>query len=251
MTSWVLLRGLTRERAHWGGFAAQLAAGLPGARVVGLDLPGAGALRQQRCPLRVEAMVEACRLQLRAAGLAPPWHVLGLSLGGMVATAWAVAYPAELAGCVLVNTSLGCFSPPQHRLRIALWPALAQVLLAKGVLRAETAVLRLTSSQPERRRDVLAAWCETRRKRPVTRLNALRQGLAAARYRGPLRAPGLPVLVASSAADRLVDPACSLRIAAAWHADHVVHPVAGHDLPLDDGPWLVSQIAAWQGLLQR
>ena len=247
MMHWVLLRGLTRERAHWGGFAAQLAAGLAGARVVCLDLPGAGALRRQPCPLRVEAMVEACRLQLHDTGLAPPWHVLGLSLGGMVATAWAVAHPAELAGCVLVNTSLGRFSPPQQRLRIARWPALAEVLLAKGVLQAEAAVLQLTSNQPLQHRAVLAAWCETRRRRPVTRLNALRQGLAAARYRGPPRAPGLPVLVASSAADSLVDPACSQRIAAAWQAELCVHPTAGHDLPLDDGPWLVRQIAAWQG----
>ena len=47
--TWVLLRGLTREAGHWGGFGATLAralaAGAPDGRpprIVALDLPGHG-----------------------------------------------------------------------------------------------------------------------------------------------------------------------------------------------------------------
>ena len=47
------------------------------------------------------------------------------------------------------------------------------------------------------------------------------------------------------ARDQLVDPACSAQLAAAWKADLEVHPEAGHDLPLDDGPWVVNQVRAW------
>ena len=75
--------------------------------------------------------------------------------------------------------------------------------------------------------------------------NTLRQLAAAARYRWSGSAPAQPVLVLRSAGDRLVDPACSQRIAEAWRAGLLTHPDAGHDLPLDDGPWLAAQVAAW------
>jgi hypothetical protein len=54
------------------------------------------------------------------------------------------------------------------------------------------------------------------------------------------------VLVLCSAADTLVDPDCSRRIAAALGASLAVHPSAGHDLPLDDGAWMAEQVALWQ-----
>jgi hypothetical protein len=31
----------------------------------------------------------------------------------------------------------------------------------------------------------------------------------------------------------------------------VEHPSAGHDLPLDDGPWLVRELGAWLGQQAR
>ncbi|CAD5371319.1 Lysophospholipase, alpha-beta hydrolase superfamily [Rubrivivax sp. A210] len=242
--TWVLLRGLTREQAHWGEFPSTLAQALPGTRIVTVDLPGAGQLRHQACPWRVEAMVQACRDQLAEAGAAPPYALLGLSLGGMVASAWARAWPQELAALVLVNTSLRPYSPPGRRLRAALWPQLLRLLASdRG---AEEAILRLTSSRPERHAQALACWQAVRESRPVSRANALRQLLAAARYRWSGPAPALPLLLACSEGDRLVDPGCSRLIARAWSAEIVSHPRAGHDLPLDDGPWLAQRIAQWQ-----
>jgi len=245
MTTWVLLRGLTREQGHWGRFPAELAAALPGARIAAVDLPGAGALWQQRCPARVPAMVAACRAQLQARGLAPPYRLLGLSLGGMVATAWAQAHPGEVAALVLVNTSLRPFSPPQQRLRWRHWPVLLQLLAPADARRAEATILRLTSHDPARHAAVLDDWVAIRRARPVSAANALRQLVAAARYRhrGPPPAP--PVLVVGSRGDDLVDPRCAQALAAAWHCPLAQHADAGHDLPLDDGPWLARVVAAW------
>ncbi|HBH40280.1 MAG TPA: alpha/beta hydrolase, partial [Curvibacter sp.] len=42
--TWVLLRGLSRETGHWGGFVEAFAQPLPQARVPALDLPGNGQL---------------------------------------------------------------------------------------------------------------------------------------------------------------------------------------------------------------
>jgi pimeloyl-ACP methyl ester carboxylesterase len=55
----------------------------------------------------------------------------------------------------------------------------------------------------------------------------------------------VPLLVLSSAGDQLVDPRCSTRLAHAWQAPHAIHPNGGHDLPLDDGPWVAQEVAKW------
>lgn len=243
MSTWVLLRGLTREAGHWGDFIGQLAAGLPDARILTLDLPGNGIRHGETSPTRVEDMVEACRAELATRRLVAPVHLLAMSLGAMVAVAWAAARPQELAACVLINTSLRPFSPFHHRLRPSSYPAQLGVLAGSGPRRKEAAILRLTShiADPV----VLDDWVRLRRAHPVSPANALRQLLAAARFRSPPHAPAVPMLVLSGAADALVDPRCSATLAARWGLALARHPSAGHDLPLDDGAWVVKRIQAW------
>ena len=60
-----------------------------------------------------------------------------------------------------------------------------------------------------------------------------------------VRAGTGPTLVLSSAGDRLVNPLCSTRLAAAWQTAHAQHPWAGHDLPHDDGEWVCRQLGSW------
>jgi len=246
---WVLLRGLTREHGHWAGFDARLARAWPAARVLTPDLPGAGVLAAQRSPLQVAAMVAAVRAQVAAAGVAPgtPLHVLGLSLGGMVACAWAQAHPAEVAALALVNTSLRPYSRLTDRLRPAHWPRLLRLLAAHDARQVEAAVLALTSAAPARHTARLADWVAIRQARPVRTGNALRQLVSAAlfRHRGP--PPPVPTLVLHSEGDGLVHPRCSQALAHAWGVPVRAHPWAGHDLPLDDGPWLVQQLVDWLG----
>lgn len=247
--TWVLLRGLTREHAHWGGFADELRARWPGRRVLVPDLPGSGALHAARSPAEVAAMVEALRGQLAAGAggrIAAPIHLLALSLGAMVALDWAARHPQEIAGCVLVNTSLAGLSPFHRRLRPVNYARLVGVLAGRGgVERREAAILRLTSARPEAHAGVVADWAAIRRARPVSAANALRQLVAALRFRAPRCAPSVPMLVLAGAGDRLVDPRCSADLARAWSLPMAVHPWAGHDLPLDDGAWVVDRVARW------
>lgn len=247
MSTWVLLRGLMREQRHWGDFPATLAAALPGATIITPDLPGNGQQCRLRSPTSVAAMVEACRADLRARGVAPPYSLLALSLGGMVAVAWASRYPQELAHCVLINSSMRPYSRFHQRLRWHNYPAILGLLWHGGAARQEQLVLRLTShgGTPARRAAVLAQWLAIQRDCPVTRANALRQLWAAARFRAPATPPPVPLLVLSSAADRLVDPRCSANLARAWQLAHSIHADAGHDLPLDDGAWVAQAVARW------
>lgn len=250
MKTWVLLRGLTRESGHWGAFPAQLRAQLGDVRVITLDLPGNGALHAQASPLRVADMADACRQALRAQGIAPPYHLLAMSLGGMVAVDWASRFPAEIAGAVLINTSLRGISPLQWRLRPANWPWLLRLMLRwRQPRRCEEIVLRITSrvcaSDRAVRNDVLSHWTALRELHPVTAASALRQLWAAARYAAPTQRPPVPLLVLTSQQDGLVDPRCSLHLAKRWQTALAVHPGAGHDLPLDDGAWVAAQVQQW------
>jgi pimeloyl-ACP methyl ester carboxylesterase len=244
--TWLLLRGLTRESGHWGAFPAMLSEHLPGAGVVAIDLPGNGRLNNERSPARIEATVESCRRQLQAMAIETPVHLLAMSLGAMVAVDWARRYPEELAACALVNTSLRPFSPWYRRLRPANYGALLGLLRpGQDHRRREETILRLTSRHRPHRDAVIDEWTALREAHPVSAANALRQLLAAARYRAPAEAPAVPLLVLSSARDALVDVQCSRALARAWGVAIIEHPTAGHDLPLDDGPWLARQIAEW------
>lgn len=244
---WVLLRGLVRERRHWGAFPAQLQAALPGSVIVTPDLPGNGSRCREASPVTVDGMVAAVRADLRARGIAGPVNVLALSLGAMVAAQWRARYPGEIARCVLVNTSMRPFSPFYRRLRWRNYPAILRELLLGDAASREALILRLTSVCHGGDAALLAQWRAWQRECPVTRANALRQLLAAGRYRAPRSGDGCPLLVLNGARDRLVDPSCSERLARSWQAELRTHPEAGHDLPLDAGAWVARQVAQWQG----
>jgi pimeloyl-ACP methyl ester carboxylesterase len=280
VSTWVLLRGLVREQRHWGDFPALFAAGLPGAHVITLDLPGNGARHAERSPTRIAAMVDDCRATLRARGVTGPINVLALSLGGMVALEWCARHPDDVAHLVMINTSMRPFSAFYRRLRPQNYAAIVRQVLTGDAAAMERLVLRLTSNgriydgaidsgasdsgaSDNGASDsgtidhgasdnspfdaaLLARWIGYQREFPVTRANAMRQLLAAARYRAPAVAPAhTRMLVLSSRADRLVDAACSRDLAAAWRLDSEVHPTAGHDLPLDDGAWVAATVRRW------
>ncbi len=248
--TWVLLRGLTRESGHWGDFPARLARALrtqqPDVRLELLDLPGNGEQFALSSPTRVPDMMEACRAELRRRGVAPPYHVLAMSLGAMVASDWALKHPSELQAVVLINTSLRPFSAFFRRLRPSnYWSLLVLSLSRLSLRQREARVLRMTTrlqAQPER---VLDRWVDLQRQHPVRRRNALRQLLAAVRYRASPAKPEPPMLLLCSKGDELVDWRCSQAISRAWGAPLRLHARAGHDLPLDDGEWVARNVVDW------
>lgn len=247
MTTWVLLRGLAREAGHWGTLPSAWRLRLPpGDALVAIDLPGNGARWREAAPVTVAGMAQAARAELARGPHGPPYVLVALSLGAMVALHWAATCPGELRGCVLVNTSLRGLSPLWQRLRPRSWASLLGLLApGRSVLGRERAVLALTSNRPVAERTALA-WAGLARERPVTRANVLRQLLAAARFRAPLLAQEVPLLLLASQRDRLVSVRCSRAAARAWGAPLREHPWAGHDLALDDPRWLVDQVMDWQ-----
>jgi pimeloyl-ACP methyl ester carboxylesterase len=250
--TWVLLRGLTREAAHWGDFAAALQQAWPQARVLALDLPGNGPLHAQRSASTIGAMVAWCQAELVRRGVQGPVQVLAMSLGAMVATEWAYRAPQQIAGCVLINTSFRPFSAFYHRLRPRNYGRLLQLMLGRaGPLAWERAILAMTSNQAAQRPAVLPGWVALRERHPVRAANAWRQLLAAARYRAQLRPPAVPLLLLASEQDGLVNVCCSRKAARHWGQTLQLHPWAGHDLPLDDPDWVIAQVLDWRPQVPR
>ena len=143
MSTWIFLRGLTRESRHWGSFPETFRQAVPEADVHTIDLPGNGRLHRLKSPADVAEMAESCRAQLLASGIPPPYHVLAMSLGAMVTIAWAARHPEEIRGCVLINTSLRPFSPFHQRLKPGNY-----LPLIKPLLTGASACLLYTSPSP-------------------------------------------------------------------------------------------------------
>lgn len=244
--TWVLLRGLMREQRHWGNFTQQFAQAHPHERIITLDFAGNGALYQQASATSISAMVEQARQQVRQQlqqQVEGNIKLLAISLGGMVAVAWAKRYPHELQRMVLINTSLAPYNPFYHRLRPANYPAIIATMLTGTQRQREQLILRLTSHQSNTAHaaHLLNDWVRYAQQYPIRRRNILRQLFAAMRYRAPAQAPQVPLLMLAGAKDVLVSPQCSATLAHRWQVELRIHPEAGHDLPLDDSAWVIQQ----------
>jgi pimeloyl-ACP methyl ester carboxylesterase len=240
---WVLLRGLTRERRHWGDFPERMETTI-GAKVHCFDLPGNGQLNHLKSPDTVEAMADWCHEEIVRAGVRRPCAVLAMSLGAMVAVAWAGRHPEDIDRAVLINTSLRPFSAfyqrlqPRNYLRV-----LALLAMPASARRIEASIFRMTTCRASAA--AIRQWVVWRTENPVSRRNALRQLRAAIAYRAPDKKPIAQLLLLASACDGLVAPACSKRLAAQWQVPLQLHPTAGHDLPLDDPDWVLRQTVGW------
>ncbi len=252
LRDWVFLRGLARESAHWADFPETFTAKVRGSRIFFADLPGNGRHFASRSPSSITSMMECVRhssLSARpteegAPGVTPR-YLLAISLGAMVAVEWMSRYPEEIAGAVLINTSLRGINPILQRLQWRAWPELARIVLTHDPAVREQRILHLTSRQRSQDSALALAYASAFRLRPMRRINLIRQLWSAATYQAPPSPPMAPVLLLSSRVDRLVNPSCSAAIANAWHAPLACHPWAGHDLPLDDPEWVADRVNTW------
>jgi pimeloyl-ACP methyl ester carboxylesterase len=252
---WLLLRGLAREAGHWGRFLPLFRAGFRQATVRAADLPGCGTQHGVAAPHDVAALLahvrdEDRRLRAGTPEASRPVWLLGISLGGMVASRWLRDHPAEVAGVVLINSSAADLSPAWRRLRPGGGLRLLRAALARDVTARERHIYRATSARREREGNVVPGWVELARTHPVNRPSARALLTAAHRFRlGKVTDHPAPSLVLVGGGDRLVHPSCSRALAATLGSQLRMHPTAGHDLPLDEPEWVVSEVHSWQAAL--
>ncbi len=239
---WILLRGLTREHAHWGDFPEQLRVAFPDHQFHLVDLPGTGVHFLEPSPGTIADIRRKVCEHVRH--IPRPLSILALSMGGMVALDWAQhSEPGELQHLVLINTSSG-FSPAWHRMQPRAWPRIARLFVRRELFHRERDILNLTSNR-DVSLDTCKAWYSIQRQRPVSFRNARAQLLAAVRFKPAEQRPMADALLLASKGDRIVNWRCSAELEQRWSWTLKLHPDAGHDLPLDEPDWLIRQIKDW------
>lgn len=239
--TWILLRGLAREAAHWGTFPEVLAQAT-GAQVRCLDLPGVGANRDQTVPLSVSAMTERLKSELRDDDGSR--YLLAISLGAMVGIDWVSRYPNDFVGGAFVNTTLRGVHRWYDRFRPAAWTTFLQAMVGSSIATQERSILAMTAARAFGPEDI-AERVAIRRERPIGRSVAVRQMIAAARFAAPSKPLRPPSLVITSVNDKLASPKLGPRLAGKLGASYLEHSWAGHDLAFDDPAWLSTQLARW------
>lgn len=235
--NWVLIRGLIRSRFHWGHFPQSFKQHLKAEQVIEVELPGNGYLYKENTPTQINEAVNALKTQLPQQ--LTSYGLVGISLGGMLATHWAQAYPTEVERLVLINSSssLNWF---YQRLQPQNYLAILKNLLLLNPDNFEKFILKTTSNNKESIRH-LKDYIEFQKTHPLTKINFINQ-LRLASQVDFTKTPVMPKLILASKADRLVNSVCSEKIAAYWNCPIHYHPTAGHDLPLDDAAWIISKI---------
>lgn len=98
--------GLGEDWTHWDDVASEVALH---ARVFAYSRPGFGASDPPTTPRDPKTIVEELRALLASQGYAPPYVVVGHSMGGGYMELFAKAHPDEVVGAVLVDPRPGDF----------------------------------------------------------------------------------------------------------------------------------------------
>jgi pimeloyl-ACP methyl ester carboxylesterase len=241
----VLIQGLGMDRQGWGPALRGLVSRF---RLVLVDNRGSGASDPATDRFTVADMARDVVAVLDATGIART-HVLGASLGGMVAQEVAIGYPDRVGALVLACTTPGWpYGYPMPAPSLALMsatrrlpPDVAMVRHVENALSPATVrdrpglVRRLVAHQEAHRGDP-GSWYA--------------QFSAGARYAGNLRQKRItaPTLVLHGTADRVVDPQ-NARLLASRIPDArlVLLPDLGHLFFWEDPAAFVEEVTGFVG----
>lgn len=240
---WVLIRGIVSEKYHWGDFLHRMQDRFPQYRFEAADILGNGQSRHQHTPISAVTHIQGFKKQVTPGNKK---IVLGFSLGGILALEWAYHHPEEIEALVLINISMG-ISPAGKRLKFSAVRNIFKAALKKDLLQKEEMILKMTTSQleEEKLKAIAQDWGSHSQQNPIKAINFFRQLILASRIKPRSHAPPIPILILSSERDQVVDSACSKQIAQMWNLKHETHPIAGHDLTLEDPQWVLDKVENW------
>lgn len=240
----VLIQGMGFDRFGWEPVLRKL---LRHFRLVLVDNRGSGGSDLPTGSFGVADMATDIVAVLDAAGVRRA-HVMGASLGGMVAQELAVDHPERVEGLVLVSTTPGWpFAYPM--------PAMsARLIAATGGMNREVALHRHAENALsgrttiQGRPELLDRLVELQRSRPADPRAWSAQAAAGARYAGRLRQTRIPArtLVLQGGADTVVDPRNAKVLAGRIPgAQLVIFPELGHLLFWQDPDGFVAVVTSF------
>src|SRR4051812_8242565 len=119
--NWVFIRGLAREKGHWGDFPEFFSRQFPNSHIEAIDLPGIGDNADISSPTSIARIMELVRDEALEKFNDEKFAVLAVSLGAMIAMEWMKQHPNDLEAAVLINSSAKG-SALYKRLRYQIWP---------------------------------------------------------------------------------------------------------------------------------
>jgi pimeloyl-ACP methyl ester carboxylesterase len=239
----VLIQGMGLDRFGWEPVLRKLRRHF---RLVLVDNRGSGRSDLPAGPFDVADMAADVMAVLDAAGIRRS-HVMGASLGGMVAQELAIDHPDRVDGLVLVATT------PGWPLAYPMPAALVYLIAAAGSMPREVALRRhaenaLSAHSTQRRPELTDRLVELQRSRPTHPGVWPAQAAAGARYAGRLRQTRIRArtLVLQGASDTVVDPRNGKLLAHRIPgAQLVVFPELGHLLFWQDPDSFTAEVISF------
>lgn len=241
-----VLRGLVREKGHWGEFPKELQQAFPNASIITPEIKGVGEYYKEISNDNFFEMVEFMREKffINAPGEGPN-YIMAMSLGGMIARTWMEKYPEDFTGAILVNTSFKGINSLFERLQPKSILSFLKIFANPSLEKRERLIVEMVANDKSKYDKVAAEWIEIQKARPVRRKSFVMQIKAALSYTPPKEKPKARLLWLASKGDRLCSYKSSLKLQKLWGGDMYLHETAGHDFPIDDTPWLVEKMKTW------
>ena len=239
----VLLRGLGRWSEHWLGVENLLAA--EGLRVISIDNRGFG--KSKDVLLAKDQNVDQFADDVSAVITkeAPSGaHIIGVSLGGMIAISLAALKPQLVKSLVIINSSVAGSKCSRLKPKAVLALAAVAIGSKKAYDRLAGVLLGATSSA-DKKTKLASSWSAIDARSKFTLGPVWSQLLAAKRFQGfsEMAAIQCPVTVIKSEGDLFIDPANSDFIHKQIKGSTLIkHPTAGHELAFDDTEWFVKAV---------
>jgi pimeloyl-ACP methyl ester carboxylesterase len=238
---WVFLRGLAREKRHWGDFLDFFQGQFPGVKVAAVDCPGFGEHADMTSPTSMEKIAAFTWEEARRIFPEQKIAVLAVSMGGMVAMEWMRRHEDEIEAAMLINSS-SKDSRFYYRLRYQIWPDFLKAAFHAGPREREKQIIDIIMNSEVAKEKALPCWTKIAQDHPIPPLTFVRQLWAASQFSGLQKKPATPVLLLNSLGDRFVDPSCSEALHQKFQWQLERHPWGGHDLVWDDPQWVADQI---------
>jgi pimeloyl-ACP methyl ester carboxylesterase len=238
----LLIMGLAWPAAMWFRQVPALAAEY---RVLRVDNRGAGKTGDvPGAPYTVETMAADCIAVLDAAGVQQA-HVVGISMGGLMAQELALTAPDRVLSLCLVATHPGIAHAVVN-------PDAMEMLMKRGEMTPQEAaeVSIPYNYAPGTTRDLIEEDWSVRMPLAATNSGYMAQAMGTSQWDGFDRIPGItaPTLVLHGELDRLVPPANGKAIAERIPgAELVLLPDANHVLTTDQPEQVAKVLLDWLG----
>jgi len=239
-TDLVLIHGLGADLHIWDAEAAVFA---KHHRVLRVDVRGFGASDSPPGPYSPALFARDLDGVLRARGIVSA-HILGISMGGVIAQRFALDFPHPVRSLILVSTS-----SEVGQKSVAAWQRLADTIERNGFdLRSADASRAFSTTFAQRCPDVVADVGRRNAACAPQSYAAAARAVGAYNWTDQLRRITVPALILQGLEDQLTPPGGAVKMSRGLlHARLLMIAGAGHNLPIEEPAVFRTSVLAFTG----